>query len=133
MGAGTRVVRDKNELKKAYEDKVDKIIVEGGLAKKMKKAKAIRTMTPAKLAILGTALAAVGGGVAMSPFTLGASAVVSTAVAIPVAVQTDVSITVIIAVSSIGLTLLIAILKDYDIEAEMGDFRVVLNKRRKGD
>lgn len=132
MDDSTRVVKDRNELKKAYEDKVDKIILTGNFAQNMKKAKVIRKLTPAKLAMLGAAITAAGGGIAMAPFTLGVSSVISVAAAAPVAVKTGLSIPVIIAVGSIGLTLLLAVFEEYDIiEAKKGDFKVVLRKRKK--
>lgn len=132
MDNATRIVKDKNELKKAYEDKVDEIIITGDFAKKMNKAKVISKMTPAKLAILGAALTAASGGIAMSPFTLGASFVISIAAVTPVAVKTGISISAVIAISSIGLALLMAVFKEYDvIEAKKGDFKVVLKKRKK--
>lgn len=134
MDNNTRIVKDKNELKKAYEDKVDKIIVTGDFAKKMRKAKVIRKMTPAKLAVLGAVLTAAGGGLAMSPFTLGASSVISIVTVAPAAAKTGISISAIIAIGSIGLTLLLAIFKEYDfIEAKKGDFKVVLKRRKKDE
>lgn len=132
MDSTARIVKNRNELKKAYEDKVDKIVITGDFAKKVNKAKVICKMTPAKLAVLVAALTAAGGGIAISPFTSGASSVIGIAAAVPAAAKTGISISSIIAISSIGLALLSAVFKEYDvIEVKKGDFKVELRKRKK--
>lgn len=132
MDSAVRIVKNKNELKKAYEDKVDKIVITGDFAKKVNKAKVICKMTPAKLAVLGAALTAAGSGIAISSLTLGASSVIGIAAAVPAAAKTGISISSIIAISSIGLALLSAVFKEYDvIEVKKGDFKVELRRRKK--
>ncbi len=132
MDGDTRIVKNKKELKQAYEDKVDKIIITGEFAKKVHKAKAIRKMTPAKLAILVAALTAAGGGIATSSLTFGTSSVIGMTAVVSAAAKTGLSISAIIAVSSIGLALLLAVFKEYDfVEVKKGDWKVVLKKQKK--
>ena len=105
MDSAVRIVKNKNELKKAYEDKVDKIVITGDFAKKVNKAKVICKMTPAKLAVLGAALTAAGSGIAISSLTLGASSVIGIAAAVPAAAKTGISISSIIQLSIFSTSL----------------------------
>lgn len=115
-----KVVRTKEELKKAQEEKVDIIIVEGDLAKKVKNGKKIVKLGAASLAVIGTAIAA-------APFTGGASLLF----AAPVAAAAGTSTLVIIAAVVVGVALLLAIWKNYEeIEFSAGPPPTLKLKRK---
>ena len=114
------IVRTKDELEKAKANKVQYITIEGELATKVKRGKTIAKASGVSLALLTTALAA-------TPFTGGMSALA----AAPIAAMSGFEIAAIIAAASIGITLIIAIFKDY-VEIEVGEGRMKL-KRRKSD
>jgi len=130
-------VRTKDELKAAKEMGAAEIIVVGELAQKIKKAEKITLLGKASIAaitvVLGAAMIAV-------PFTSGSSLLVAAPTAAvtasffavapaAAAVLTGADITAIIAVSAVGLALVLAVLKDYEeISYESG--RLVLKKKR---
>ncbi len=100
---GSITVLNKEELKKAKEQGYGEIIVSGDLAKNLKKAKKITKLGAVSLGVLGVSVAA-------TPITGGLSLVA----AAPIAAMTGAEIATIIAVSCIGLTVVIAIFKDYE-------------------
>ena len=99
-----RRVGTKVELKKAKEDKVDTIIVEGKLAKDLKAAEKIKTIGPIDMATLTAFIATI-------PATGGISAIVATSVAM----ATGVDVAAIILVASLGSGFILAIFKEYDV------------------
>ena len=113
------VVRTKAELERAKEAKAEIIIIEGDLASKVKRGKTIAKASGVSLTLLAAALAA-------TPFTGG----LSMAAAVPIAAISGFEIAAIIAAASIGLTLLIAIFKDYE-EIEAGNGKIKLKRRQK--
>jgi hypothetical protein len=112
-----RTVSTKSELESAKNDGADEITVIGKLADNLHKAKKIAYVGAGTLALLTAALAA-------APFTGGVSMVGL----VPVAALTGLEIAAIIAAVSIGLTLIIAVFKDYE-EIECSNGRLVLRKR----
>ncbi len=114
----TMTVKTKEELKKAIASNTNEIIVVGALAANLKKSKKIMTLGAVALPILVAAMAAI-------PFTGGLSAVVAT----PIAVLTGVEIAVIIAVNYVGVALIIAIYKDYDVVIETPDGTIIFKKK----
>jgi len=113
------IVRTKSELKEAIDKKYEEIVVEGSLADKLKTVKKIAKVGRATLAVLATALVA-------APFTGG----LSFFSAAPIAALTGIRIAVIIAVSVIGLGLILGIYNDYDyIEADYEKGKLVLRKK----
>jgi len=114
-------VRTKEELKAAKENKVAEIVVVGELAQKLKRAKKIALLGGASIAALSVAL---GVATVTAPVTGGLSYIA----AAPVAALTGAEITAIIAVSAVGLTLVLAVFKDYEeISYESG--KLVLKKK----
>lgn len=113
------VVRTKAELERAKDAKAEIIIIEGDLANKVKRGKTVAKASGVSLALITAALAA-------TPFTGGMSMLA----AAPVAAMSGFEIAAIIAAASIGLTLLIAIFKDYE-EIEAGDGKIKLKRRKK--
>jgi len=102
-------VTTKEELKKAKESNVNEIIIVGELAENLKKAKTITTLGAGVITVLTVALA-------ITP----ASGGLSLAAVAPIAFTTGLSASVIIAIIAVGgVTLTIALFKDYD-EAEAG-------------
>lgn len=98
-------VTTSEELKAAQEAKVDEIFVTGELAGKLKSARAVATLGPAAIAAIGAiALTAIPSGG------------LSTIGLVPVAALTGMEISAIIFVASIGITSIIALFKDYDVE-----------------
>ncbi|AGT25526.1 MULTISPECIES: hypothetical protein [Klebsiella pneumoniae complex] len=113
------IVKTKEELEKAKDDKVEYIVIEGELADKVRKSKTVAKASGAALAIIAAAIAA-------APVTGGLS---SFAVA-PVAAMSGFEIAAIIAAASIGLALIIALFKDYE-EIEAGEGKIKLKRRQK--
>ena len=111
-------VRTKSELESARVQGVEKIIVEGSLANKLKNSKRIAYVGGGTIAVLTAAIAA-------APFTGGVSFL---AAAAPIAALTGLEISVIIAVSAVGVTLVIAVFKGYE-EIEYSDGRLILRKK----
>jgi hypothetical protein len=113
----SRTVSTKSELESAKDSKVDEIIVIGDLANDLKKSKKIAYASAGTIAILTAAIAA-------TPFTGGLSAIGL----IPVAAMTGFEVAAIIVAVSIGITLIIAVFKDYD-EIEYENGRMILKKK----
>ena len=103
-----RIVKTKEELKKAVADKVDSIIVEGELAKKVKNGLKIKKASRWALGLLSAALIAV-------PFTGG----LSLAAAAPIAALTGLEVALIIAVASLGFAVILKLSEEYE-EVESG-------------
>ncbi|MBR8702214.1 MULTISPECIES: hypothetical protein [unclassified Fusobacterium] len=117
----TATVRTKEELERAKNNGVEEIIVVGELAQKLKTAKVVGTFSKATVFALVAALAAV-------PATGGLSMVAL----VPIAAMTGVEIAVITAVVFVGMSLLLAILKEYDIRVTVdkdGNVVVILEKK----
>ncbi|HAS0861466.1 TPA: hypothetical protein I3314_001538 [Enterobacter hormaechei subsp. xiangfangensis] len=113
------IVRTKDELERAKANKAQYITIEGELATKVKRGKTVAKASGVSLALLTAALAA-------TPFTGGMSALA----AAPIAAMSGFEIAAIIAAASIGITLIIAIFKDYE-EIEAGDGKLKLKRRKK--
>ena len=115
-------VRTKQELESAVESRCERIVIEGDLARKVKKGKKVRNLST-------VALMAVAAAVATLPLTGGASAV---AVA-PVAATTGLRVAQLVAIGLVGLSLLLAVWKEYqEIECELGPGpRLVLRLKKK--
>ena len=115
----SRIVTTKDQLESAKNSRINEIIITGKLANDLKKSKKIAYASAGTIAVLTAAIAA-------TPFTGGLSAVGL----IPVAAMTGFEIAAIIIAASIGITLIIAIFKDYEeIDYEDGRLRL----RRKSD
>lgn len=114
------IVATKKELESAKEKRYEEIIVTGKLADDLKKSKKIALAGTVTLGVLAAALASI-------PFTGGSSFVVGV---MPVAAITGFEIAAIIAATSVGLALLIAIFKDYE-EISYGNGKLVLKKKSK--
>ena len=113
------IVRSKAELEKAKADKVQFITIEGDLATKVSRSKTIAKASGVSLALLTAALAA-------TPFTGGMSMLA----AAPLAAMSGFEVAAIIAAASLGLTLIIAMFKDYE-EIDSGNGRIKLKRLKK--
>ncbi len=114
-------VTTKSELESARNNKYEEIVVTGKLAKDLKKSKSIAyagVAGGATIAILTAALAA-------TPFTGGLSMLA----AAPVAALTGLEISAIIIAASLGISLVIALFKDYE-EISFSDGTLTLRKKR---
>ncbi|MDR1242746.1 MAG: hypothetical protein LBM00_08195 [Deltaproteobacteria bacterium] len=124
-----RIVRTKKELEAAKNDDIETIVIVGQLATDVKKSEKI-----IKYAIAGgagtAALCALAATAA--PVTGGLSFFVAAPVlATPIVTMTGIEIAAIILAISIGLTLLIALFKDYEeISYENCQQRLVLKKKK---
>lgn len=98
----TRIVRTKDELKAAVDDKVSKIVVKGDLADKLDTGLKIRKAS-------GWAVGLLVASVCAAPLTGG----MTIAAAAPVAALTGIEIAVIIAVCAVGVSLVLLICKSY--------------------
>ena len=115
----SRTVTTKDQLESAKNSRVDEITITGRLANDLKKSKKIAYASTGTIAMLTTALAA-------TPFTGGLSAIGL----IPIAAITGFEIAAIIIAASIGITLIIAIFKDYE-EVDYEDGRLRLRRKSK--
>ena len=111
-------VSTKSELESARSAGVAEIVVLGELADQLKRGKKIALAGTAAIAALGVALAAI-------PFTGGLSA----ALAAPVAAMSGFEIAAIIAAAAVGITLLVAIFKDYE-EISYDKGKMTLRRRQ---
>ncbi len=115
-------VSNKSDLEKAKNNRYDVIIVIGELANKLHTAKKVTALSKVTLGILAVAI---GGATVAAPITGG----LSFAAAAPIAVATGASIPAIIAASAIGLALLIAVFKEYEV-IEFRDGRLLLKRSK---
>lgn len=112
------IVTTKEELSSAKDAGYENVVIVGKLADQVKRGKKVAFVGSVVLGILTVALAAI-------PFTGGVSLVA----AAPIAALTGLEIATIIAVSAVGLALLIAVFKDYEeIAYEKG--RLTLRKKQ---
>ncbi|QRN32620.1 hypothetical protein [Pectobacterium brasiliense] len=123
-------VRTKAELKKAKNEKVEIINVEGDLAKNLKKGKKLAI---GLAGVSGVALAAIGASIVAAPITGGTSLTAMSFVSAPaIAAISGYEIAAIIAASAIGLTLIVSIFKDYEeIDASVSNGIKLRRKRKK--
>ncbi len=113
-------VTTKEELKSARDEKFQEIIVTDSLANQLKKTKPIAFMSAITLGIIAAAIAA-------TPFTGGLSA---GAGLVGVATLSGLEIATIIIAASIGITLIVAVFKDYE-EISYKDGEMVLRRKKK--
>lgn len=124
------VVRTKEELKKAYADKVDEIIVEGEMAKQIRDLEKIKKFSPVAIGALTAAGAAFAAGSVAGPVTGGMSFLVGGAALTTAATTTGLSIPLIFFACAVGVALLFAIFKEYDvIEASGMGIKIILRKK----
>ncbi len=109
------LVRTKEELKRAKDDKAAEIIIEGELATNVRNTKKIALLGPVVLGVL----------IALGPISGGMSFMAAAA-------YTGLDIALIIVAVSIGISLIVAIFRDYEeISFEYGPpARLVLKKKR---
>lgn len=110
-------VSTKSELESAKNSGSKEIIVVGELAGQLKKGKSIAMAGAATIAVLIAALAA-------APFTGGISA----AAAVPIATLTGLEIAAIVAAVTVGVTLILAVFKEYE-EISYENGKLVLRRR----
>lgn len=132
----TITVTTTEELKKAKSHNYETIIVKGELADKIYKARNVKKLSAAGVALLTAAI----GGIALTPFTGGFSGFMGASTATGVALAAGLSTTAVVAVVSIvaggiSLTLLIAIYKNYNIKVKVKSgnkvVEIELNKEKK--
>ena len=124
--------KTKEELKEYINNKEPEIIVEGKLAKQLKKCEPLKKATPAKIAILTTSVSAVGATIAAMIITGGPIIGISYFLGVPAilteagiigstfGVGTVAAITMLIIGSSFGVAALVSLFKDYESELEAG-------------
>ena len=112
-------VRSKDELEKAQNSRAEIIIIEGELANKIKKTKAVTKVS-------GVVIAAMIATCATIPLTGGGSVLVVSSLA----ALSGLDIAVIIAAASIGIALVIAVFRDYE-EIEFSNGKMILKLKRK--
>ncbi|WP_273837671.1 hypothetical protein [Providencia rettgeri] len=116
------IVKTKDELERAKNNKAEYILIKGELATKVKRGKTVAKASGITLTLISAALAT---ALATAPVTGG----LSFAAAAPIAAMSGFEIAAIIAAASIGISLLVAVFKDYEeIEASNGTLKL---KRRK--
>jgi len=123
------VVKTKDELEKAVKDGLDRIVVKGELAQKVKATKELQAKGRAAMGIAMTTLAA---AFALAPATGG----LSFAAAASIAATTGLSAVTIIAVFFLGITLVMLITNGYhikiDTKGKFGDVEgeIILEKKQ---
>lgn len=118
------VVTTQQELEAAKERGDEQIIIEGELANKLKQSKKITMVGAGTLALL---TAAVGAATVTAPVSGGLSYLM----AAPIAAMSGLDVAAIILASAIGLTLVIAVFKNYE-EISYSAGAMVLRKRQGG-
>lgn len=116
-------VRTKDELKQAQQYGCEEIVVIGTLAKEIYQARVLKTMS--KTAI-NTLLGVAGIGALAAIPTGGLSIGLTSALALPVAGLSTETIFLLMALGSV----LVAIVKEYDMEYDFRRGRLILKKRR---
>ncbi|CDH07630.1 conserved hypothetical protein [Xenorhabdus bovienii str. oregonense] len=115
------IVTTKEELKKAKDNRIETIIVQGALADNLQRTKKITYLSAG-------AIAALMGAIALIPATGGLSTMFAIA---PIAALTGLDIGLIIIAISISVGLLVAIYKEYDeIEVEAGYLKLRLKRKK---
>ena len=126
-------VKTENELKKAIQEKYDRIIVEGDLAKKVIQAEKIKKLSPAAMGILSACCVAAVGGVVAAPVTGGGSLGISAVALAPAVVATGMSIPVLILIVIVGLALLAILFDEYTkIRASLNPPEIVFERKKHG-
>ncbi len=137
------IVTTKSELESARKKKYEEIIVTGKLANDLKKSKIIAYASAATLAVVTAAIIAIPftGGLsaagAVSALALESAAVgftaatagASAATAATAVGLTGIEISTIIVVASLGITLILAVFKDYE-EISYSDGTLTLRKKQ---
>ncbi|EHW0577205.1 TPA: hypothetical protein ACGBCJ_001745 [Escherichia coli] len=109
-------VRSKDELEKAQNSRAEIIIIEGELANKIKKAKAVTKVS-------GVVIAAMIATCATIPLTGGGSVLAVSSLA----ALSGLDIAIIIAAASIGIALVIAVFRNYE-EIEFSNGKMICKK-----
>lgn len=124
-------VTTKEELKRAINEQYDEILVIGKLAKKVKKAEKIKTLSPKALAMI-SGLAVVGTGAAVAaPFTGGVSAAAFAAAAAPAAALSGLEVSVIAFIAFVGLTALSILFDNYtEVEVQTHPPKIKFERKR---
>ncbi len=123
------IIKTKDELENAIKNKVQNFEVEGELAENLKKGQQITTLGKISLSILIASLA----GIVATPATGGISGAWGVAGAATVATLTGLEIATITAVAFLGIGMLIALFKDYNVEFEKdteGKFKAKFTRKK---
>lgn len=118
-----KIVTNIEELKTAKKYGANEILVQGDLADKLRKSSQIAKVS--KFALIG-----ITGILGVAAVSAPISGGLSFAAAVPIATLTGVEIATIITASAIGLTLVIAIFKDYE-EISYSSGKLKLKKKQK--
>lgn len=118
------VVRNKEELQRAFDSKANIIVAKGELAEKLIEARNIRKLSKFKLAAF---VAIMGAAAAAAKQTKGLSFVAAT----PIAASTALSIATVMAVFFVGTGLIIGLFQDYDeFDADLKKCTVSYKRKR---
>jgi len=112
------LVNNKEDLRTAIESHKENIQVVGEFADKLYKTRKIAKLSTVTLAALTTAIAAI-------PFTGGGSAIGL----VPIATLTGMEISLIVIAVAIGIVLILAVFKEYDV-IEYSEGRLVLRRKQ---
>ena len=118
-------VTETKELKKAIDAHYDRIVITGPLAKKVKKAEKIKTLSPAKLAAIG----ALGGLAVAAVAAPGSGSVAFAAAAGTVSAATDLAIPVLFIIAFVGISAMSILFDDYT-HFEVSDRKLVFERKK---
>lgn len=107
-----KIITTKAELENAIKNKEKHFIVKGELADKIQKGRKINTLSKWSLGILSAAIA----GIVVAPATGGITGGLGFATAGAVATLTGLEIAAIMAVAFLGIGLIMAIYKEYNVQ-----------------
>lgn len=106
-------VSTKDELKEAINKKYSKIVVIGELASDLKKVSVIKKLSASAI---GTLTAAITAAIATAPPTGGSSLLAFKFAAPTIAAKSGLDAAVVIIAASLGISLIIALFKDYNVK-----------------
>ncbi|WP_195245684.1 hypothetical protein [Clostridium celatum] len=117
-------VTTKEELEIVIKNNVTNIIIEGDLAENVHKSKAIKELGSVAIGVLTASLV-------VATVTAPTTGELAYLAAAPIAISTGVTISTIMALSIFGITIIIALLKDYgEVEYSLDPPRVILRKSK---
>lgn len=124
-------VRSSEELKKAMDNKISVIYVEGELAEKVKNTEKLKDLSSSNLhVVLESIIVACGSSKSIGSLsTIAATGVAATTTAATGVVLTPVAI---VAIVAIGAVLVLGMYKDYDVKVELdlkGKARIILTRK----
>ena len=126
-----RVVTTKEALKKAYEEKADKIIIKGKLASDVNKCLVFSKVSAGAIVGITAAIATATAAVAAAPVTGGISSIAAIPAVAAICTVTGTDVAIVIIALAIGFAIVWGITHDYNVKAKAGKDGVELECDKK--